>query len=176
MSRPGILDSLSADQLDDLIGWMDDPSIKMQMILERVAAPPPEGFGIKTHVTSLRRLYRRQKLRQAQEDLALARMGHLNADELAQIRRSAAAALTRLAFETASGHAPGAAQLTAAMKWLESLQERELKLEQMELRRRQLAHEQRKLQMAAVFKQTDCRRQADIDRITNAATALKEPL
>jgi len=53
--------------------WME--LYEIEQVLEKVAAPPPEGFRIKTHITSLRRFYRREKIRDAQENIAwLARL------------------------------------------------------------------------------------------------------
>jgi hypothetical protein len=50
MSRPGILDSLSPEQQDQLITWME--TMPMKAVLERVSSSPPDGFGVKTHITS----------------------------------------------------------------------------------------------------------------------------
>ena len=53
--------------------WME--LYEIEQVLEKVAAPPPEGFRIKTHIISLRRFYRREKIRDAQENIAwLARL------------------------------------------------------------------------------------------------------
>jgi len=73
MPRTGILDSLEPEQKDQLMTWME--LYEIEQVLEKVAAPPPEGFRIKTHITSLRRFYRREKIRDAQENIAwLARL------------------------------------------------------------------------------------------------------
>jgi hypothetical protein len=63
----GILDSLSTAQQEQLVDWLELHPIKT--VLEFVAAPPPEGFGIKTHITSMRRFQLRAQAHN-QRDLA----------------------------------------------------------------------------------------------------------
>jgi hypothetical protein len=63
----GILDSLTTAQQEQLVDWLELHPIKT--VLELVAAPPPEGFGIKTHITSLRRFQLRAQAHN-QKDLA----------------------------------------------------------------------------------------------------------
>jgi hypothetical protein len=55
----GILDGLSNDQQDQLLSWLKLYPIKE--VLGMVAAPP-EGFDIKTHITSLRRFQQQAQL------------------------------------------------------------------------------------------------------------------
>ncbi len=66
MPFPGILDTLSPEQSDQLLTWLEIHPI--QTVIELVAAPPPDGFGMKTHVTSLRRFYRRAQSRRMEEE------------------------------------------------------------------------------------------------------------
>ena len=65
--NPGILDSLSPEQREQLMDWLELHPV--QKVLELVAAPPPDGFGIKTHITSLRRFHHQAQAAN-QKDLA----------------------------------------------------------------------------------------------------------
>jgi hypothetical protein len=49
-----LLSQLSCDQLALLFTWMEKHPLTT--VLEMIAAPPPKGFGIKTHHNTLRRL------------------------------------------------------------------------------------------------------------------------
>jgi hypothetical protein len=49
-----LLSQLSCDQLALLFSWIDKHPLTT--VLEMIAAPPPKGFGIKTHHNTLRRL------------------------------------------------------------------------------------------------------------------------
>ena len=115
MPRTGILDSLTDDQKDQLFSWMQ--SLPINDVLDKMAAAPPDGFGIKTYVTSLRRFYQREKLFRGRDNLPLARMAHLNSEELAILQNASTATLTHHFFEAIS--APGENQnyIAAAAKW-----------------------------------------------------------
>ncbi|MDB6039795.1 MAG: hypothetical protein JWM99_3636 [Verrucomicrobiales bacterium] len=52
-----VLSALSAAQQEQLFDWLE--LYPPKIVLEMVAAPPPDGFGLKTHLTSLRRFHER---------------------------------------------------------------------------------------------------------------------
>jgi hypothetical protein len=62
----GILDHLPTEKQEQLIDWIE--SLTAKEVLEKVAAPEPEGFGIKTHATSLQRFYERWQRHQHSSD------------------------------------------------------------------------------------------------------------
>jgi hypothetical protein len=49
-----LVEQLTPQQFTTLLGWFDH--LTLDQAVARVAAPPPEGFGIKTHRTTLQRL------------------------------------------------------------------------------------------------------------------------
>jgi hypothetical protein len=54
--RPNdLLGNLSEDQQNLILDWCEEFSFRD--VLTRIAAPPPEGLGLSTHYTSLRRFY-----------------------------------------------------------------------------------------------------------------------
>jgi hypothetical protein len=64
------IESLPAEAQEQIIAWLEVES--RRKVLERIAKPDPEGFGLKTHLTTLNRFYARHlaKERQANRELA----------------------------------------------------------------------------------------------------------
>jgi hypothetical protein len=145
MPRIGILDSLEQEQKDQLVTWIETYNIGQ--VLEKVAAPPPDGFGIKTHITSLRRFYQREKLRDGRDNVALARSGVLHPEELSIIQTAALTAVTQRALESAIAPDFEGSHLPAAAKWLLALQETEMRRQQLNLRQDQLQLQRERLEL-----------------------------
>jgi len=166
MPRTGILDSLTDDQKDQLFSWMQ--SLPINDVLDKVAAAPPDGFGIKTYVTSLRRFYQREKLFRGRDNLPLARMAHLNSEELAILQNASTATLTQHFFEAIS--APGENQnyIAAAAKWLVATREQELRREKLKLARDRYELDRQKLRLSAAFKQIQCVTGEEAQKIKDA--------
>lgn len=55
MRNDNTLSNLTADQLDELFAWLNNSTYAE--VEKRVAQPPPDGFGLKVHLTTLRRFY-----------------------------------------------------------------------------------------------------------------------
>src|SRR6188508_3187316 len=100
MPRIGILDSLEREQKDLLVTWIETLPIKL--VLEKICAPPPEGFNIRTHITSLRRFYQRERNAHTRENVDYARGATMTANDAELIKQAAADALTHHAFEVAT--------------------------------------------------------------------------
>jgi hypothetical protein len=73
MAAPvSILEKLSAEDRERLLGWLElHPTRK---VVELVAQQPPDGFGLNTHETTLRRFAARHRAQDRTEDLDLARL------------------------------------------------------------------------------------------------------
>jgi len=166
MPRTGILDSLSDEQRDQLFSWMG--SIKIDEVVDKVAAPPPDGFGIKTYITSLRRFYQREKLSRDRDNLPLARMAHLNSEEFAIFQNASTALLTQQLFEVIASPAQGPNHLAVASKWLLATKEQELRREKLKLSRERYELDRQKLRLAAAFKQIQCATGQEADQIKDA--------
>ena len=153
MSRIGILESLEREQKDLLVTWIETLPIKV--VLDKVAAPPPEGFNIRTHITSLRRFYQRERNAHTRENIDFARGACMSSNDAEVIREAAIAALTHHAFEVATTPGFSECELSRAARWLATLQQHELKLEQLQLCRDKLLLEKQRLQILAVIKEGD---------------------
>jgi hypothetical protein len=172
MPRTGILDSLSDEQKDQLFSWME--SLPIDEVLNNVAAPQPDGFGIKTYVTSLRRFYQREKFLRDRDNLPLARMAHLNSEELGLLQSASNAALTQQLFQLIASPTQGHNHLNAASKWLLATKEQEIRLEKLKLARERFELDRQKLRLSAAFKQADCMLGEDANKIRDALHTVLE--
>lgn len=170
MSRIGILDSLEREQKDMLVTWIETLPIKV--VLEKVASPPPDGFNIQTHITSLRRFYQRERNAHNRENVDFARGACMSGNDAEVIREAAIAALTHHAFEVATTPGFGEHEMSRAMRWLTALQEQELKLEQLKLRREKLFLEKQRLQILAVIKEGEAITEDGLKTLRDAAAQL----
>lgn len=68
MRKDCSLSKLNDEQQADLFDWLSTDSL--ESVKQRVAKPVPDGFGIKTHTTSLGRFYRQRHADLRQRDLA----------------------------------------------------------------------------------------------------------
>jgi hypothetical protein len=118
----GILDSLTTAQQEQLVDWLELHPIKT--VLELVAAPPPEGFGIKTHITSLRRFQLRAQAHN-QKDLAechVELLEELGGDPQA-LNRLTDSALRQFAVELATVNNRDPANFATVSSWVLRLQQ-----------------------------------------------------
>jgi hypothetical protein len=93
----GILDGLSNDQHDQLLTWLE--LYPTNEVLQMIAAPPPQGFGIQTHITSLRRFQQHAQVNGKEDDVRLARRAQMTGEELDLMKRAASSALIQHAFQ-----------------------------------------------------------------------------
>jgi hypothetical protein len=107
MRRDAALSKLTEDQQADLYDWLCSGTF--EAVRARIAKKPPEGLGIKTHVTSLVRFFRaRQTEIQALDfaETAEGAEGHLGSIEAAMA--ASKRALVHSMFVLA--HSPGSAE------------------------------------------------------------------
>src|SRR5207253_4045320 len=67
MRKDCALSKLTEEQKADLFDWLTTDTY--DVVLKRVAQPPPQGFGIKTHINSLYRFYQQRQAQIRAEDL-----------------------------------------------------------------------------------------------------------
>ena len=171
MSRPGILDTLTEDQQQQLLAWIE--LLPLATVLDNVAAPPPGGFGIKTHPTSLRRFAQRARLQELREQLETA--PSCTPGEADTLRQATATALTQHTFQIATAPNFHGQDLGSAVRWIVALREQEIRSEKIRLTRERLALDRQKLELAAALKEASCRTQYQEDKIKNAIAAILPP-
>src|SRR3954462_14367721 len=69
MRSDAALSKLNEDQQADLFDWLTTDTY--DVVLKRIAQPPPDGFGIKTHLNSLYRFYEQRQAAIRAYDLAV---------------------------------------------------------------------------------------------------------
>lgn len=73
MAKPiSALDTLPDDAQAQIIAWLQAES--RSKVIERIALPPPNGFGIKTHATTLARFYARYMADDRRDEIELAKL------------------------------------------------------------------------------------------------------
>ena len=120
--KPSPLTALTDDQQQQLISWMD--SFPPSEVIERVRRDPPDGFGIVTYDTSLRRFYARHKLASRGETISIAHEFNAQQFDEQPLDDATASATRQLAFEIANSPKIGLKQFKPLSRWV--LKHREL--------------------------------------------------
>jgi hypothetical protein len=68
MRSHAALSVLTEEQQADLFDWLTTDTY--DVVLKRIAQPPPDGFGVKTHINSLYRFYEQRQAQFRAHDLA----------------------------------------------------------------------------------------------------------
>jgi hypothetical protein len=120
--NPSPLNALTEKQQQQIISWLDiHPPSEVIVMVRR---DPPEGFGIVTYDTSLRRFYARHKLAARKDNVHLA--AEFTAEPLQDqpFDDLTTSATRQLAFEIATGPGIGLKHFNTLSRWV--LKHREL--------------------------------------------------
>src|SRR5687767_7098999 len=129
----GILDTLTADQKATILLWMETEEDKT--VLQKVMAPPPEGFGIRTHITSLRRFFARHQPDERFAELELARTyaAEKNGEQVFITATQSILAEKAFQFLTSSDFRPK--HFRTVSSWLLKIREQQLRRDQIQIAR-----------------------------------------
>lgn len=167
-SPVGVLDKLTPEQQATLLLSMDSGEPD-KAVLRKVSAPPPDGSGIRTHVTSLRRFYARRQLDDRLADLELAR-AHASAKNGSEALFLNAAenilAETAFEFPTSSDFRPE--HFRVVSNWLLKVRDRELRREQVETNRERLALLRKREKFLAAVREAHSRTSHQEQKIAEA--------
>ncbi|HEX7861120.1 MAG TPA: hypothetical protein VF773_12375 [Verrucomicrobiae bacterium] len=145
--NPSPLSDLSNEQQDQLLAWLELFPIKQ--VLEKVAAPAPEGFGIKTYPTTLRRFYARRRAGNSREDSQLATELVDTTDPAPQVDSAIALGVRQIAFELSNSPRIGPKQFKALSRWVLKLRDQEHAEKEFALARERLALDRERFQFNA---------------------------
>ncbi len=127
--KPSPLASLTDAQQQQVISWIEThPPAK---VLELIRQDPPDGFGIVTYDTSLRRFYARHKMADRRENALLVSEFTETPTDEEPLQSVTASATRQLAFEIAHAPCAGLKQFKALSRWV--LKQRELDQKEGEL-------------------------------------------
>jgi hypothetical protein len=147
----GVLDRVSPEQQNQILHWLD--IYPDRAVLEKIAAPPPDGFGVATHITSLRRFQARKQRDDATEILELARTAAAESSVTEEFITASGRLLAEKAFELISAPGVKPKQFAAVARWITRLRDQELKSEALRLARQRLSLERRRAQFHAGLKE-----------------------
>ena len=115
MPRPSsVIDQLPEQDQEKVISWLELHSTRE--VIEMVAKAPPEGFGLKTHATTLRRFYARHQSLSHAFDLESAQSCKSNS-ATSTFREAAETLLNHWAFSVASNPRKSTVAFKALTSW-----------------------------------------------------------
>ena len=142
MPKIGILDQLTDSQQAQLITWLE--TMSLTEVLEKLNAAPPEGFGIRTYMTSLRRFQARINREQRAELLEQQPAAATEADRML---RSAQDQLLQHVLHLVTTSNSSSSAIGAVAKIIARQQDYGLRLQELELRQRALKLAEERLQL-----------------------------
>jgi len=162
-----MLNTLTAAQQEQLFDWAE--LLPNKTVLERVALPAPEGFGLKMHLTTLRRFHRAARVRLQKEltDSSNESSAETPADP-AVLDQITDAALRQFAVEMATVQDRDPVRFATVSRWVLRLQQnarrdRELKIleERLVLEKAKAALEKTKFEFNASRAALSCLTELD---------------
>ena len=145
--NPSPLNNLTPEQSDQLFSWLETHDVPE--VLKLIARPAPDGFGIATHDTTLRRSHRCEKLARRPADLQLAQEVVSNSPGTELFDQATAATLRHVAFELTNSPRVSAKAFKAVARWILKLRDQEHQARQLELEKQRLALETKKFEFNA---------------------------
>src|SRR5687768_788576 len=149
------LDQLSTAQRDQVYDWLVD--LRTKEVVQKVAQPAPEGFGIKTHITTLRRFKNRYWAELAADREESAKRFALttastsstpeNSDNLAILDTRIQVAIRHHMFERVSCASITDDQLSLVSRWSHRQEKLKLEIQRVQIARERCAQNQLRLHL-----------------------------
>ena len=146
MPRKSTLDPLTEDQKAQLYDWLLE--MPAEKVLERIARPAPDGFGIKTHLTTLRRFKNRRDAENAADILdSAAHLGNIAPGREKAPDETILTELRRHLCERASSPAATDSQVALLASWVNRQQRLTVAIQHVQIARKRLAQNNRRLDL-----------------------------
>jgi hypothetical protein len=143
--RPSTLDTLTDEQKDQLYDWLlEMPVAKVAL---KLAQPAPEGFGIKTHITTLKRFKDGRWAQEADAQIEAAKIASASSADDATLDAAIASTLKRHLFARASSPDATTADLALLARFVHRNQKLKLEVERVQISRERLAQNNRRLDL-----------------------------
>jgi hypothetical protein len=140
------IDHLPISDHEQILGWLE--SYPTYVVVEKIAKAPPEGYGIRTHITTLRRFYARNQAASATSELEIAKLFDSN-DPMTQLEVATENLLRNWAFQIATDPQRTTGAFKALSCWLQRAKEQQQREIQLDLNRQRLALEREKFEFNA---------------------------
>ena len=121
----------------------------MREVLEKVAAPAPDGFGIKTYPTTLRRFFARHRVTVPDENSELANHLLKTVETSSNVDSATAHSVRHIAFELSNSPGITAKQFKTLSRWVLRMRDQEHADQHLALARERLALERAKFEFNA---------------------------
>ena len=147
MANPhSTLETLTDDQKDQLFDWLLE--MPAREVLEKLALPPGEGFGLKTNLTTLQRFKSRRWVEHVADEIqCAARLADTTAGHDTTLGNAITSGLKHHLFQLASAPDPTGAQLALVARWVHRQEKLQLDLQRLQLARERAAQNQRRLEL-----------------------------
>ena len=145
--NPSPLADLSTEQQEQLLAWLE--LHPMREVLEKVAAPAPDGFGIKTYPTTLRRFVARHRATTSNENSELATELLKSLERSTNIDSATSHSVRQIAFELSNSPGISAKQFKTLSRWVLKVRDQEQAEQHLALARERLALERAKFEFNA---------------------------
>ena len=142
MPKIGVLDQLTDAQQAQLLTWLE--TMSLTEVLQMLNAPPPEGFGIRTYMTSLRRFQARINREHRAELLEQQPAAAAEADRML---RAAQDQLLQHVLHLVTTSNSSSSAIGAVAKIIARQQDYALRAQELELRQRALKLAEERLQL-----------------------------
>jgi hypothetical protein len=130
------LSKLTEDQQNQVYDWL--VSLGYAETLNKVAAPPPHGFSLRTHRHSLQRFFKRHQQKLRTEDVAAAKQNQCSPQDASVLVSDAEHSLQHTAQQLASSPMDSD-QFRDVSRWLATHRDHQLKRDYYQLATQQLA-------------------------------------
>ena len=141
--RPSILDTLTDEQKDQLYDWLQQ--MPVPQVALKLAQPAPEGFGIKTHNTTLQRYKERRWAEEAADQMEAAKIAGARSADDATLDTAIASTLKRHLFARASAPDATTADLALLARFVHRNEKLKLDIQRVQISRERVAQNNRRL-------------------------------
>jgi hypothetical protein len=140
------LHTLTEAQLDQLYEWLLETPARE--VAQKIALPAPDGFGIQTHVTTLRRFKDRRWAELAADQIeSAAQLAGTHPAQQDTLDAGILSALKHHLFQIASSADVTDAQLALLGRWAQRQEKLKLDIQRVQIVRERLAQNDRRLQI-----------------------------
>jgi hypothetical protein len=147
MPRPkSLIDQLPEEAQLKIISWLECYSTRR--VVEMIAEPDPKGFGLQTHITTLRRFYARHAAASQADEMEMAKA--LAGSEVSDPMGTATdESLKQWAFQIATQPQRTTSAFKALSRWFHKIEDQRDRKLQLDLQKERLALEREKFEFNA---------------------------
>jgi hypothetical protein len=140
------IDELNTADKEQILAWLE--AYPTRTVVEMIAKTPPDGFGVRTHVTTLRRFFARHEAEAEANELEIAKLFESNGAST-PLESATEALLRKWAFKIATNPHRSTGAFKALSSWLHRTKEQKHREMQLKINSERLALEREKFEFNA---------------------------